>query len=137
MRAGLRIRGERGHPEVRDALIRYARWLRQNYDFPIRVPAYLLPHRALRPKSGGHAQAIFFAPFDRTQEPYIRIATGDYPEWKRKLGRDNALASWIVSLSHEVVHYRQWVETGETFERGVAAKANRMLDRYAKTVDHP
>ena len=37
MRSGLRIRGARGHPEVRGALIRYAKWLRKQYGFPVLV----------------------------------------------------------------------------------------------------
>lgn len=42
-RSGLRICGHRGHPVVRRALIRYAGWLRTQFQFPIRVPVYLLP----------------------------------------------------------------------------------------------
>jgi hypothetical protein len=81
--------------------------------------------------------ASFFAPWKRHEEPFIRIATGDYPALKRERGRDNALAAFITSLSHEVVHYRQWVETGEISERGVASRARSMLRRYADTVDRP
>ena len=83
---------------MRDALVRYAQWLRRNYEFPIRVPAYLLPHRDLLTRDGRLASATFFAPFDRKVGPYIRIATGNYVRQKRESGRDNALAQWIVSL---------------------------------------
>ena len=69
--------------------------------------------------------------------PYIRIATGDYLTLKRQHGRNDALASYIVSLAHEVVHYRQWVETGETWERGISRKAIRLLREYEATVRHP
>lgn len=136
-RTGLRICGARGHPVVRRALIRYARWLRVEYEFPIRVPAYLSPKELVTTIHGDTAAASFFAPYDRTVEPFIRIATGDYPSLMRKEGRDNALAEFIVSMSHEVVHYRQWVETGDIWERGVERKADTMLDRYALTVDRP
>jgi len=67
---------------------------------------------------GDTASASFVSPLDRNEEPYIRIATGDYPALKRECGRDDALAAFINSLSHEIVHYRQWVETGEIWERG-------------------
>jgi hypothetical protein len=86
---------------------------------------------------GEHVSASFFAPWKRQEEPYIRIATGDYPALKRKRGRDNALAAFVTSLSHEVVHYQQWVETGETSERGVAGRARSMLSQYSKAVDRP
>lgn len=137
LRTGLHIRGHRGHPEVRAALIRYAKWLRQNYEFPIRVPAYLLPGEFVTTMHGNRCSASFFAPWDRTVEPYIRVATGDYLQLLESQGRDNALAAFLHSLSHEVIHYRQWVETGEIWEKGVVRKARSMVDRYALTVDHP
>ena len=65
------------------------------------------------------------------------IATGDYPTLRRAEGRDNALTSFIVSMSHEVIHYLQWLETGDCWERGVAQRAVTMLRRYEKTVDRP
>lgn len=137
MRSGLRVRGERGHREVRDALLRYARWLREHYAFPIRVPVYLSPRAEIVTMHGDTASASFVSPLDRNEEPYIRIATGDYPALKRECGRDDALAAFINSLSHEIVHYRQWVETGETWERGVGVKATAMLRQYARDVDRP
>ena len=136
-RSGLRICGARGHPVVRQALIRYAVWLRANYAFPIRLPVYLNPGAYIVTTHGQRASASFFAPWDRRVEPYIRIATGDYPSLAEEEGRDNALASFIASLSHEIVHYQQWTETGEVWERGVARRAVGMLRRYEQTVDCP
>lgn len=136
-RRGLRIRGHRAHREVRAALIRFARWLRCKYDFPIRVPVYLSPEKEIRTIHGNKVSASFFAPFDRNVEPYIRIATGDYEDLKRERGRDNALAAFITSLSHEIIHYRQWIDTGDVWERGVAVKSEGILGRYAADVDHP
>jgi len=136
-RKGLRICGHRGHPEVRAALIRFGRWLRGTYDFPIRVPVYLSPANRIVTISGEQVSASFFAPFDRDVEPHIRIATGDYCVLKKELGRDSALACYIVSLSHEVVHYQQWLKTGNVWERGVCRTARGMLRSYEKAVDRP
>jgi epoxyqueuosine reductase QueG len=86
---------------------------------------------------GEKASASFFAPWDRNVEPYIRIASGDYRKLKVKRGRDHALAAYICSLAHEVVHYQQWVATGSVSERNVARKARSILQQYAKTVDRP
>lgn len=137
MRTGLRVRGERGHPVVRRAVIRYAVWLRTQFAFPIRVPIYLLPGPVLVTMHGVEGSASFFAPWDRREEPFIRVATGDYPQLRRERGRDNALAAFLSSVSHEVVHYRQWVETGRTWERGVERRAITLVNRYAATTDHP
>lgn len=136
-RTGLRMRGQRGHPEVRAALNRYARWLRRHYAFPIRVPVYLFPNRTIATQDGIRVVASFFAPFDRNAEPYIRLATGDYPELRRRRGRNDALAAIIMSLSHEIVHYYQWLETGEITERGVVVRSRSMLRRYAAEVERP
>jgi hypothetical protein len=136
-RKGIQIRGHRGHPVVRRSLVRFARWLRTQYDFPIRVPVYLFPYDHIITMHGNNASASFFAPFRRDVEPFIRIATGDYRALAREAGRDDALAAFICSLAHEVIHYQQWVATGETWERGVGVAAGGILRRYAKVVAHP
>jgi len=86
---------------------------------------------------GCHVGASFFAPWSRRVEPYIRIATGDYPQLKAKLGRDEALASFLHSLAHELVHYRQWLETNVLTERAVSVRASRIVAKYAKIVERP
>jgi hypothetical protein len=136
-RTGLRIVGKRGHPEVKDAIIRFAGWLRGQYDFPIRVPVYLLPGETVTTMHGEKVSASFFAPWNRKVEPYIRIATGDYPLLRKERGRDNALAAFLNSFAHELVHYQQWVATNVLSERGVRRRAGCIVDRYAQTVDHP
>ena len=136
-RTGLRIRGQRGHPCVREALKRFARWLRQEYNFPIRVPVYLNQHRRFVTIEGEEVTASFFAPDDPNVEPYIRIATGDYDDLVVELSKHDALASYICSLAHEIVHYQQWVSDGYTSEEGVDKEAVAILRRYAQTVDAP
>jgi len=136
-RRGLRIVGRRGHQEVRDALVRFAPFLRLRFAFPIRVPAYLSSRHWLRTIEGEIASASFFAPFDLTVEPYIRIATGLYESEKAEIGRDNALAGYLCSLAHEVLHYQQWIKTGTTWEHGVPETAEALVDEYALTTDHP
>jgi hypothetical protein len=86
---------------------------------------------------GNLVSASFFAPWDLQVEPYIRIATGDFARLRRKRGRDNALTSYIISISHEVTHYRQWISTGRTWERGVCREAVKMLRRYERTTARP
>jgi len=137
IRTGIRIRGGRGNPHVRAALVRFAKWLRQEYEFPIRVPVYLFPSKQIVTMHGDRVSASFFAPFDRSVEPFIRIATGDYPHLSKELGRDKALAAFLQSLAHELMHYQQWVATGETSERGVTRRAQRIVERYSLTTDNP
>ncbi len=136
-RSGLRIRGQRGHPVVRRAIVRFAAWLRATHDFPVRLPVYLSPHERLITMHGNTVTASFFAPWKPDVEPYIRIATGDYPAERAEFGRNNALAGYLASLAHEMIHYHQWVATGDIFERGVAVKARGVVEAYAQTVSHP
>ena len=136
-RKGLHVRGSRGNPVVRRALIRFARWLRTEYEFPVRVPVYLFRSDHIVTMHGERVSASFFAPCHCDVEPCIRIATGDYDLLQREHGRDNALAAHLASLAHEVIHYQQWLATGETHERGVATKARGIVDRYAKSVCRP
>ena len=133
-RTGLRIRGQRGQPEVREALKRFAKWLRQEYEFPIRVPVYLSKNRYITAIDGDECSASFFGPYERDVEPYIRIATGDYDELLAKSGKYVALGTYMCSLAHEVLHYQQWVAVGRAHERGVARKAAAMVRRYAEVV---
>jgi len=98
---------------------------------------YLLPGKTFFTTESEAACSSFFAPWDRSEEPYIRIATGDYPELRRERGRDNALAAILLSLALQVIHYQQWVKTGDLHKRGVNRKALIVLDRYAETRDHP
>ena len=136
-RTGLRIMGHRGHPQVRLALVRYAKWLRSRFIFPLRVPVYLFASETFVTMHGEHVSASIFLPWNRNVEPHIQIATGDYPALRRERGRDRALAAFLCSLSHEVLHYRQWIETGRSWERGVGAAAIRLVEAYAMTVEHP
>ena len=108
-----------------------------NYEFPIRVSVYLSTRERITTIHGTKVVASFFAPWNRNEEPYIRISTGDYQSLKKEIGRDNSLAEFINCMSHEIVHYQQWIETGDVWERGVARKAVGMLRRYEMTVDHP
>ena len=136
-KTGLRIIGRRGHPEVRGALIRYARWLRLHYDFPVRVPVYLSQHPQILNSEGEFISASFMGPFDPNEDPYVRIATGDYEDQLNEFGRDSALAANLHSLSHELIHYWQWLDTGTITERGVIVRAQNMVSKYSLDVDHP
>jgi hypothetical protein len=122
---------------VREALIRYARWLRLQFEFPIQVPVYLLPGNTVRTIHGDECSASIFLPWSKKQEPFIRIATGDYSRLRQQRGQNNALAAYLVSLSHEVLHYQRWIETGRSSERGVVAKARGLVRSYAKAVAAP
>lgn len=136
-RGGLRICGHLAHNDVRDAIVRFARWLRVEYRFPVRCPVYLSPHDRLTTLDGSIVSASFFAPWDPDIEPYVRIATGDYRRPRKRSERNDVLAGYLHSLAHELVHYWQWIESGNITERGVVVRARSIVDSYALTTDNP
>lgn len=138
-RKGLRIRTETGvHPEVKRACLEFAKWLRTAYDFPIRVVVYLkIDYKIKNRYTKEQISATFFAPYDKNEEPYIRVATGDYLEMVYKRGQDNALAAILGSIAHELGHYYQWVDDTELDEEGAENCREELLEQYAETRDHP
>lgn len=137
-RTGLRVRVESGTiPEVRSAILNFAKWLRLNYDFPIRLPIYVKKAKQIKSMSGEMVFGTFFAPYDKTIEPYIRLATGDYWDDRYEWGRDEALASILHTLAHEIVHYQQWLKDKDLDCRNSRLRATKMLKAYANTREHP
>jgi hypothetical protein len=138
-RTGLRIRSEQGvHPEVKRACLEFAKWLRKEFEFPKRVVIYLKKDYQIKNKFTKElVSATFFAPFDKNEEPYIRIATGDYKELLVENGLDDALAAILSSIAHELGHYYQWIDDLVLDEEVAENNSEYMLDWYAQTRDHP
>ena len=142
VRSGLRFRFDKNiHEEVRAACLDFGKWLRSEYRFPMRVPVYVKSTVRLKCMDGDLACGTFFGPFDHTLEPYIRLAAGDYPVLREKLGRDRALDEILTSLAHELTHYFQWLnqirltETGE--ERQAKRYSQMIMGRYAEAGREP
>ena len=74
-------------------------------------------------------------------EPYIRLAAGDYAALTAQRGKDNALASVLSCLAHELTHYYQWINalslTPVGRERQAARYARYILYEYSCTREHP
>jgi len=99
-RTGIRFRYESSvDPEVKRACTQFARWLRAEYYFPLRVPVYVKGSKTVRTQDGETAVGSFFEPFSYYTEPYIKIATGDYDDLQSRNGKDNALATILATLA--------------------------------------
>lgn len=143
-RKGLRLRFDKGIDlEVHRACLEFAVWLRKNYEFPMRVPIYLKNKPFLRTLSGEIASATFFAPYDNAVEPYIRIAVGDYYDLLEERGKDDALATILGSMAHELSHYYQWLKNysdswdSKKLERQAKYYSREIILDYAETREHP
>ncbi|MDD6145519.1 MAG: hypothetical protein PUB43_00540 [Oscillospiraceae bacterium] len=127
--------------DVKTALKKFTQWLRSEYEFPMRIPVYVKSSEYITAADGEHVVGIFFEPDSYDVESYIKIAAGDYATMLQKRGRDNALASILRSLSHELTHYYQWINdlplTDIGRERQATMYANYIMNEYAEIYEHP
>ena len=125
-RSGLRLRFDRdAQPEVRRGCLAFAKWLREYYAFPVRVPVYGKAAERVRAVDGEMVYGTCFCPERLDVEPYIKVATGTYAELCRSDGKDNALAAILYTLAHELTHYFQWLNQLELTPAGAERQANR------------
>ncbi len=142
VRNGLRLRFDRSvDEEVRRSIMEFAIWLRENYQFPIRLPIYVKSKKRIQALDGEMVCGTCFLPNDQMLEPYIRLAVGDYEELSMECGKDNALASYLNCMAHEITHYYQWISgldmTDIQSERQARYYADKMVGKYAETRAHP
>ena len=142
VRKGIRLRFCKGiNLDLKEAILSYVHWLKKNYEFPIRIPIYFKHSYFIRARDGDMVSAIFFEPSNYYDEPYISIAIGDYDDLVERVGRDNAIATVLRTVTHELTHYFQWINNVELTEVGYERQAVRyadiIIDAYARTREHP
>jgi hypothetical protein len=127
-RSGLRVRCDKEvHPRVRQACKNFAIWLRLNFEFPIRVVVYIKKEYQIKTNHTKKlVSATFLGPDDKSLEPYIRVASGDYEKLTFERGEENAIAAILNSMGHEITHYRQWIDERE-FDEDEAVKGGLEL----------
>jgi len=112
----------------------FAKWLRKEFEFPLRVNVYVKASYRIKAKDGDMVVGTCWRPDDYSSYPYIRLATGDYNELVEERGEEGAMWAILASFSHELTHYYQHINNlqltlvGE--ERQAQAYANRILDAY-------
>lgn len=134
VRTGIALRFEKGvHGDIKFLFTDFAKWLRKNYYFPIRVVVYVKKSETIKLMNGNIAWGSFRY-FDTFDEPYIKIPTGDYLDRAKIEGDENAAYTILSSFVHELTHYFQWVNQFEQTDRGSEWQANyyrnRIIDLY-------
>lgn len=135
-RSGLRVRCEQGvNPKVRQSCLDFAKWLRLYLEFPIRVVVYLKRAYQIKTQDGKEmVSATFLGPYSKDEEPYIKVATGDFQELVSERGEDNAILAILNSIAHEIIHYRQWLENPDFDEEKAETEAEhestKLVDEY-------
>ncbi|WP_270790203.1 hypothetical protein [Enterococcus diestrammenae] len=73
----------------------------------------------------------FFGPYSNsTLVPYIKIATGDFFQAVDKYGIDKAKLDLYNILSHEIVHFIQWLDDAPYDEAQAESQAEKISDCY-------
>ena len=122
------------HPDVKESFKVLVKWLRERFFFPIHVPVYVKASDRIRSKDRELCVGTFFRPDSFQEEPYIRIATGDYEKLILKRGLLQARIAILLPLLHELTHYYQWVNSiqkspiGE--ERQAARYAHDLMEEF-------
>lgn len=137
MGSGLYVRDYGVHPEVRESCVRFARWIRQEIDFPRRFVVYLHPRRVYWTRGGEEVWAAFFAPPRQGGYAYARVSAQEYRSFRRVHGRQRALLHILDSFAHELVHYEQWRDRRALIEQGVVNRTRALLRRYLEEVSRP
>jgi len=136
IRSGLRIHKNEVESDIADAFKLFAKWLRVNYDFPIRLPVYLSTKDKVTGRDGEKHISIFFAPYDNGVEPYLSIATGDYLSLVEEDGKQNALFSLLHSLAIGVVKYQKWLSDNKNFDSYVSENdSEALLYKYIEALE--
>ena len=134
---GLRVRVDRGvDDKVRSFCLDFAKWLRKEFGFPLRVNIYIKESYRIRAKDGDLVVGTIWRPDDMSNFPYIRIATGDYTELVEERGVEQAMWAILWTFAHEIVHYFQHINGLQLTLRGEEIQASRgaqyILDAYNK-----
>lgn len=137
---GLRMHFECGVDEqVRGFLLDFAKWLRKEFVFPLRLNVYVKKARRIRALDGDLVVGTTWRPFSYDDFPYIRLATGDYDELVADRGQENAKWAILHTFAHELTHYYQHINdlrlTPRGEERQATIYAGYILSDYAAEGD--
>lgn len=134
---GIYLRFSKGvDKELRSVILSFTRWLRFFYKFPVKVVVYVksapyIVNKETREK----VCASIFLPYDKKQNPYVNLATGDYDDLIKENGLYSATCSILSSLAHEITHYFQWINDADLNEQQANRKAINAVYKYLDYCD--
>ena len=118
--------------ELKQKYILFAKWLRENYVFPVHLNIYVLNCEQVRLRSGQMAYGSFRWYSART--PNIRVPSAIEPELLREYTKDEIYEQILSSLVHELTHYYQWVlgleQSNAVSERQANYYRYRIIDLF-------
>lgn len=141
-RSGLRLRFEKGiEPKIRQACMDFAKWLRKEYEFPIRVVIYFqnkeiltMPVPTWSAPAGLRCSAYFVPYVDKKDGAYICVAAGDWESYLHECDDDidGALTGYFTAMTHELTCYFQWIKNLDNPEN--EQKLEQQAEYYAEAI---
>ncbi len=110
---------------------KYVAWLEVNHSLPKELRIIVTGVSFIRSIDHEHVSSTFWAPFDKEEACYMKISTGDFWELE-KWGKDSAIYSTLNSISHELIHYHQWLEDKELHGNETDKKATLLTNEYVE-----
>ena len=102
--------------------------------------AYIRSTEYIKARDGDLVSGTFWGPYDRTEEPCIRVAAGDFHKLVEKWGKDNAFTAMLQRLAHELSHYYQWLNDLKLTPIGEERQANSyeyaIVYEYAEEINN-
>lgn len=126
----LRIENE-VKPEVREQCIEFIKWLQKQMQFPIKLIIHLKKdYYILTRNTKECVSATFWGPYNKKERPIISVATGDYQDILIEYGKYNALKAILGSITHEIIHYQQWLNNLKFSEKEAEVKSKRIVFHF-------
>ena len=142
LQSRIRVISDSGiNEDLKQSCRNFILWVKAEYYFPVPLCVKIKKQPVLKTQDGEGAVGTFWEPTDNTTLPYIRIAVGDYPELLEAEGRDDAIATILTVIAHEMTHYFQWLNAIPLTDRGRERQAVQyshfIIHEYSSTREHP
>ncbi len=120
---------------LRLSFMRFARWIRSQYTFPVKINVYIKNVAFIVSKTTGESgTANIFLPYRLDESPYIKIAAGDFFTLVQEADYFSATCAELCSLAHEITHYFQW-QNGYDMDASLRKREReRQANRKAKQI---
>lgn len=137
LKKGVYVKIDKNVPiPVRAFYLSFVRWIRMNFEFPIKVTIYIKDGYRIKAKDGEMVVGTFWRPYIYGTTTYIRIATGDYYELLKQNNEEQVMWSMLLTLTHELTHYFQYINklplTEIEEEKQAEKHSNYILQQYDK-----
>ena len=119
-------------PELREFYLRFSKWLRGRYVFPVHLTVYVLNQEKIRLRDGTLKYGSFR--FYPTRSPRIKVPSKVEAALLEECSLAEVYVMILSSLVHELTHYFQWAaaleQTNAVSERQANYYRFRIIEQF-------